>query len=251
MPKKPVILAPLERLELILIHGFRGSPIGLKALADNLSAVGYQVHTPSMPPFGGASSLASYTPENYAAYLADYIRGHDLKQPVLIGHSMGSVIAAATAHLYPNLVNRKLILLSPISGKTAKPFVAIAPLSAVVPRHIVDYATTRYLFVPHDRQLFRQALDLTHACSDDQPPSRSEMAAVAKFSAHYSVSDFRLTQNILMIAGERDRLVNKRKTIALADELQAELSFIPGSGHLHNYEKPNETTELIVDFLNR
>ena len=248
---KPVILAPLQRPDLILIHGFRGSPLGLKTLADDLTNISYTVHTPSMPPFGGATSLQDYTPENYASYVAEYITENHLERPVLIGHSMGSVIAAATAHVYPHLINHKLILLSPISGKTAKPFVAAAPLSAIVPRHIVDYATTRYLFVPHDRDLFRQALDLTHACSDDQPPRRNDMAAVAKFSARYSVNDFNLTQEVFMLAGERDRLVGKRKTLALAKKLQAELRFIPGSGHLHNYEKPHETTALIAEFLNQ
>lgn len=247
--KAPLVLESTRRPPLILLHGFRGSPIGLGVIADLLRTEGYEVHTPAMPPFGGAGEMPYYTPETYAEFVANYIRAHKLERPILIGHSMGSVIAAATAYHYPELVNHTLILLSPISGKTAKPFAVLAPLSAIVPRHVVDYATTRYLFVPHNHTLFREAMFLTHACSDDYPPKRSAAAKVAHFSAHYSVADFPLTQRVVIIAGARDRLVGKRKTLKLTEQLSAELKIIPQAGHLHNYEKPKETVELIIESL--
>lgn len=247
--KTPLIIESTKKPPIVLIHGFRGSPLGLKTLATLMRQEGYDVHTPAMPPFGGAGEIQQYTPEAYADYVAGYIRANQLERPILIGHSMGSVIAAATAYHYPKLVNHTIVLLSPISGKTAKPFAMIAPLSAIVPRHIVDYATTRYLFVPHNRPLFREAMSLTHACSDDHPPKRSAVAKVAHFSAHYSVADFPLTQRVILIAGASDRLVGKRKTLHLAEKLSAELKIIPKSGHLHNYEKPQETVNLIIESI--
>lgn len=249
MQPEPSAATPISKPDLILIHGFRGSPLGLKTLADDLIKAGYAVHVPAIPPFGGAKMPGEYTSENYASYLASYILTHNLKYPVLIGHSMGSIIAAATAHYYPELVNHKLVLLSPISTKTAPPFAVISPLSAKVSPKIVDYVTTRYLFVPKDRPLFRQALDLTHACTNDQQPSKAEVAAAARFSAHASVADFPLQQNVFMLAGDHDRLVSKRKTVKVANQLGAELQFLPGTGHLHNYEKPHETAAAILRFL--
>ena len=248
-PAAPTVFSPAKKPDLILIHGFRGSPIGLKAIAEHLEQSGYTVHVPAIPPFGGAAPLTDYTAENYAKYLLDYIDTHQLDHPVLIGHSMGSIVAAATAANYPDKIHHKLILMSPISAKTSKPFTLVAPLSSVAPRRVVDYITTRFLFVPHNRTLFRQTLSTTNLFSADQPPSRRAMAGATYFSAHSAVSDFPLRQDVLLLAGDRDRLVSKRSTIALAESLQAQLIFIPGSGHLHNYEKPLETADYILDFL--
>lgn len=253
MPKNnggsPAVFDPIKKPNIILIHGFRGSPIGLRTIAKHLEAADYKVHVPAIPPFGGATTLTEYTAENYAKYLLDYISKHNLDHPVLVGHSMGSIVAAATAALYPDKINRKLILMSPISAKTAKPFALISPLSSLAPRRVVDYVTTRFLFIPHNHTLFREALDTTNLCSADHPPTRKAMAKATYFSAHSAIADFSLRQDILLLAGDQDRLVSKQKTIELADALQAQLVFIPGSGHLHNYEKPLETAEYIIDFL--
>ena len=243
------MLAPTAKPDIVLVHGFRGSPLGLQTIADDLRQGGYKVHTPAIPPFAGAGKLKYYDPKSYASYLAQYIRKNNLQRPILIGHSMGSVVVAATAKFYPELVNPKLILLSPISVKTAKPFALISPLAAIVPRPIVDYLTTKFLFVPKDKMLFRETMALTHACSEDQPPTRSAIAAATKFSTHYSISDFLPTQNVCIIAGAKDRLIPQKPTRALAKQLQTTPHFISNSGHLHNYEKPHETAQLILEFL--
>lgn len=250
-PATPKVFSPAKKPDLILIHGFRGSPIGLKAVAERLEQSGYTVHVPAIPPFAGAAPLAKYTAENYAKFLSAYIAEHRLDHPVLIGHSMGSIVAAATAANYPDKIHHKLILMSPISARTSPPFTLVAPLSSIAPRRVVDYITTRFLFVPQDRALFRQTLDTTNLCSADHPPSRRAMAGATYFSAHSAVSDFSLRQDILFLAGDQDRLVKKHDTIALAESLQARLVFIPNSGHLHNYEKPLETAEYILDFLSK
>lgn len=245
------VLAPHTKPSIALVHGFRGSPLGLETIAKDLRQAGYTVYTPAMPPFAGAGELEAYQPKAYARYLANYIRKHQLQRPILIGHSMGSVVVSATAKFYPELVNQKLVLLSPIPTKTAWPFALVAPLASIVPRNIVDYITTRYLFVPKSKELFRQTLDITHACSEDLPPSHAAMAAATKFSTHYGVQDFLPNQETLLIAGAKDRLVPQKQVRHLAERLQSDLKLIPGSGHLHNYEKPHETAELILEFLQK
>lgn len=259
LPQKPA---------LILVHGFRGSPLGLAAIAKTLRQNGYAVHTPALPPFAGAklhpTTLTSktsknqnkhrrltYSPTDYADYLRHYIETQNLTQPVLIGHSMGSIVVTAAARQYPKLVNQKLILLSPISTKPPRLISAISPLANYLPRKIVDYITTKFLFVPHDKKLFRKTLDLTHQCSNDQPPSKSELSAAMKFSTSYSIADFLedMQKDISIIAGERDRLIGQKATCKLANRYHAKVNFIPHSGHLHNYEKPTETAELILKSL--
>ena len=233
---------------LVLLHGFRGSPLGLSEVADVLRAAGYEVYTPAVPPFSGAA-LPSFTPEAYVSFVDDFIREHNLEKPILMGHSMGSIITAAVAHTEPSLIHEKLILLSPISARTTRLVAPLVPLSAGMPRLVTDYVTTRFLFVPHDPELFRKTLAITNQCSGDQVPRAREVFRSAKFSAQYSVADFPFEKETLFLAGESDRIVNKKNTEQLAKEIGAKLEFIPGSGHLHNYEKPQETAEAILRFL--
>lgn len=238
-----------DKPAIILVHGFRGSPIGLQAIGQFLKESGYHVFTPPIPPFGGAEDLAEYTPKAYADYLVRFVRKQHLQKPILIGHSMGSIVVAATLYFYPNVFHNKAVLLSPISVRTAKPFRLIAPLSALTPKGVVDYITTRFLFVPHNHSLFRETLKITHSCSNDQAPSKAKVMAAAKFSTKYAVGDFQPRKQILLLAGEKDRLIRKEQTQKLADELAADVIFLPNTGHLHNYEQPKETAQAIIDFL--
>lgn len=248
---QPEILQPAKKPSLVLIHGFRGAPSGLETIARDLKKAEYKVYVPAIPPFANAPELPDYTPDSYADFLANYIREHQLERPVLIGHSMGSIVAAATASKHPELVHHKLILLAPISDRTPKLFSLIAPLQNFVPRKFVDYVTTRYLFVPHDRKLFREVMKLTNECSGNHPPKRQNATAATKFSTRNCIDDFRLPQNILLLTGKNDRVVSPRKTNQLAQKLGAQTVYLENSGHLHNYEKPHETATVIIDFLEK
>lgn len=246
----PQILGPAEKPAIILVHGFRGSPIGLEKIAEFLRQHNYTVYLPAIPPFGNSKQLPAYTPQHYADFLANFVRNHNLHRPILVGHSMGSIVVASALQYYPKLFYLKAILLSPISKRTAAPFRFIAPLSGLLPRRIIDYITTKFLFVPrHNKALFHQTLTITHQCSDDHPPLKSEILKAATFSTHYAITDFNIKQKLLLLAGSKDRLISQKHTLAAAKKFHAKTQFLPNSGHLHNYEQPQETAQAIIDFL--
>lgn len=239
-----------QKPPIVLVHGFRGSPLGLDAIANDLRTAGYTIFVPAISPFAGATALEAYDPESYVQYLLNYLSEHKIEQPILVGHSMGSVICACVAHSHPELLHEKLVLLSPISSKPPQPIAIISPLSALLPRKVVDYVTTKFLFVPHNRKLLRETLDLTHHCTADRPPHRSDAMKSARFAAKYAINDFLpIPKKILLLAGEKDRLIKKAQTEKLAQKMNAQASFLPGSGHLHNYEKPHETATEILRFI--
>lgn len=239
-----------QKPPLILIHGFRGAPLGLDGIAKLLRQAGYDVHVPAIPPYAGAPSLETYTPESYAEFIDQYITKHSLERPVLIGHSMGSVIATATAALRPELVSEKLILLAPISTKPAPFFRHLAPLSSLLPLGLVDYVTTKFLYVKQpDPQLLSQIMTKTHQCSHLNPPRRRDSLAAAKFSTDYCVADFHPKQSIYLIVGDHDALIKRAATEHLAQTWYAKLTLLPSSGHLHTYEQPVATAQAILDAL--
>lgn len=234
---------------LLFIHGFRGSHEGLIDVAIWLVDSGYECYYPDIPPFGPeATDLSSYDANSYADFIADYIRKNNLKKPVLIGHSMGSLIASATAEKYPELIAEKLILMAPISEKPPRPIAALQPLVTILPNKLVDYLTTKYLFIPRDHDALKETLEITHRCSKYYTKKPSVRAS-AKFSAAHKISDFNFKKDTLLLAGEKDRLISRKKTEALAKKLNAKAKFIKGAGHLLNYEKPKEAALAIKKFL--
>jgi len=234
---------------LILVHGFRGAPTGLAEIKSALTDLGYtKIYVPAVPPFAGATKLTNYTPDSYADFLKTYCENQHLQFPILIGHSMGSIIAAAALQKYPDYFHQKSVLLSPISVRTAAPFRLIAPLSGLLPNRLIDYVTTKYLIIDHSPQAFRHAIDLTHKCGVT-PPTKRELLKTARFNTKYSVADFPSAHDFLFLAGEQDRLIPQRYTTALAEKFHAQTCFLKNTGHIHNYEQPQLTAQAIHDFL--
>lgn len=235
---------------LLFIHGFRGTHEGLVDVAVWMTDRGYECYYPDIPPFGRESKpLKTYDEKSYAKFIADYIKQNKLKNPVLIGHSMGSLIAAATAAKYPRLVSKKLVLLSPISVKPPKPIAMLQPLITILPNKVVGFITTKYMLIQKkDHNKVRDILDVTYRCGAHYT-SRKDVRKAAKFSADHSLSDFKFKKDTLIVAGEKDRLISRSKTEDYAKTIKVEPKFIKNSGHLINYEEPRRVAEIISDFL--
>lgn len=235
----------MKKPPLLFIHGYRGSHEGLAEIAAEFPD--YEVYNPDIPPAGGAT-FDEYDMPNYVNFIVDYIKEHRLEKPILIGHSLGSIIASAVASEHPTLINEKIILLAPISEKAAKMLKNLVPLTAVFPPKLVDYITTKYTFIPKkDHILFKKTMKLTHAGS--AASKRLDIFKSGKFSATHSIRDFPFQKNTCIIAGEKDRLIPLAQTKKLATDLNANLAILPSTGHLLNYEKPIETAIAIRKFL--
>lgn len=233
---------------IIFVHGFRGSSLGLEKLASFFDKKNYDVYVPDIPP-AGDESLPEYSPRLYARFLAHYIRDNSIEEPILVGHSMGSIIVAAMAERYPELINKKIIFLSPISCHPAKFFKLISPLSVLLPNKLISYITTRYLFVPKNKRLFKETLLLTYHCGANYC-RRFDVYKAAKFSTNYAISDFSFDDKVpCIIAGEKDRLIPQKKTNILAENLNIKANYIENAGHLINYEAPEKIAKLIKRFL--
>lgn len=233
---------------LLFIHGFRGSPEGLEAIAKQFSD--YDVHTPYIPP-SGTKKLDQYDIKHYTAFISRYIRENKLKKPVLIGHSMGSIIASAVANRFPKLINNKLVLLAPITKKVARPIAGLAPLIIILPNRLTSSIINRFLFVPkYNEYLYKATLEEA-AEGAKKYTSRLDVAKAAFFSSNHDINIFKLHQKILVVTGEKDRIVPTKSTQKFAQKVNAELHFIPGSGHLVNYEEPKAVAKLIRHFLEK
>lgn len=231
---------------LIFIHGFRGSHLGLEKVASYFPD--YDVYLPDLPPFGEAGPMESYSDEDYAKYVVNYIRAKKLKQPILIGHSMGSIVSSIVAEKYPEAINQKLVLMSPISARTSKFFGNLQPLVLVIPNRLISWITTKFLFIPKNRKLFKETLVITNKCGAKNA-GRKAVKKAAQFSASNCIADYKFDKKTLFISGSNDRLMPRKNTDKLSAEINAASVYIPDSGHLINYEHPEEVAKAIREFI--
>lgn len=232
---------------IIFIHGFRGSSLGLEKVATLFDKKNCNIYVPDVPP-AGDESLPEYSPRLYARFLARYIKDNEIDKPILVGHSMGSIIAAAMAERYPDLINKKIIFMSPISAHPSKFFKMLTPLSVLLPNKTISRITTKYLFIPKNKPLFKETLLLTKHCGANYC-RRLDVFKAAKFSTNYAIPDFTFDKTVCIIAGKKDRLIPKKKTDILASDLDADITYIDNAGHLINYETPDKVAKTIKKFL--
>lgn len=97
---------------LILLHYFGGNRNSWQWLLPYLPK-NMNVHTLDLPGFGEEPGFKEPTIEKMAGYIQKYISENNLKNCVLVGHSMSGKIALYTAFLNKNSSIDQLILVAP------------------------------------------------------------------------------------------------------------------------------------------
>jgi len=107
-----------ERPTLVLLHGISsGSASWIRQLSDANLTTEYQVLAWDAPGYGGSSFLSSLHPSahDYADALACGLSQLSIYRPVILGHSLGALIASAFTQRYPQRV-AGLVLADPAQG---------------------------------------------------------------------------------------------------------------------------------------
>jgi pimeloyl-ACP methyl ester carboxylesterase len=112
---------PSDSPAVLLLHGFLGSVIDWTNVLDVLVDAGYHTIAFDRPPFGlsDKSTKLDYTLDGQAALTAGLMDALGIQKATLVGHSAGGPIAADFALLYPDRVE-KLVLVAAAIGITAE-----------------------------------------------------------------------------------------------------------------------------------
>jgi carboxylesterase len=118
---------------LLVLHGFMGSPISSHPLADYLCRLGYTVHCPLLPGHGERPDKLHNVPRRAwieeAAEAMNQIREW-CDEVFVLGHSMGSVLAAGLTEAHPDI--RGLIMLAPLHVVPSRALHIAVPLRPFV-----------------------------------------------------------------------------------------------------------------------
>ena len=246
---------------LIFIHGLRGDHYGLLEIADALRPY-YDVITPDLPGYGEHVALNEQTTDSYAEWLHEFIQSLNLSQkPVVIGHSMGSIIVSHYLAKYPEDTDKRAIFLSPIvrSAKQQKRSDRIAKILhrtfylinghrryRLMKSKLVAFIISRFLTYDRTRQKY---IDRQHFEHSGCFTSTKAVIADIDLSMHEQTT-LDIKKKIFLCMGDHDRLTkveNVQERMLGHDN--AYLEILAGTGHLLNYEQPELCAERIRKFL--
>lgn len=254
---------PADATETVLaVHGFRGDHHGLETIAAHLRGV--RVVVPDLPGFGISDPLPVSDIDAYVAWLTAFHRALGLgPETVVLGHSFGSIVTAAT--VAAGLDTRLLVLVNPIAAPALQGPRAVGTgiaigyyrAGAVLPRPIglgllrnraIVRAMSLAMLKSRDRDLRRWVHD-QHDRYFSAFADRTSVLEAFRTSVTHDVSEYadRIDVPVLLVAAEHDDITALPEQRALAERLHdAELVVVPGVGHLVHYETPGTAADAVL-----
>lgn len=93
----------------VILHGFLGMSDNWKTLGTKFSEIGYEVHIVDQRNHGRSFHDNEFNYEVLVEDLKAYCESHQLKDIILLGHSMGGKTAMLFATEYPELVSKLMV----------------------------------------------------------------------------------------------------------------------------------------------
>ena len=260
---------PRDAPPVVLLHGLGATNASMLPLLADL-AHDHRVIAPDFPGFGASGAPHwRYRAGDLARWLDAFLTVVDAKPAALVGNSLGGRVALEIGMAAPSSVTRMVLLCpSPAFRRMRQftPLVRLLPPDAVVPPlpmpHRAVVAGIRAMFSRPDRL----APTWYDAAADEHlrvmRSYRHRRAFFACLKQIYMEEAFgeqgfwdRLPQMqtpALFIWGDHDRLVPasfERHVVAAVPH--AESICLPDSGHVPQFEHPEETARLTRAFLDR
>lgn len=231
---------------LVFLHGAGGVEFDipfLGALAEK-----YHVYAPLLPGYGDSEECAELRDMlDFTLHTWDVVDALGVRDPLLVGFSMGGMIASEMAAIAPHDVSR-LALIAP-AGLWLDNH-PIPDLFSVLP-----FELPKYLF--HDPEAGAKAIGANFDLSDPAflqtflVRNARQLGAAGKIL--FPIPErglagrlYRIRARTLLIWGESDRLVPPAYAQAFQSALKgANLVMIPEAGHMVAFEKTTEVTKAI------
>ena len=237
-----------------MLHGIGGGHRAFAPQLETFALAGYRAIAWDMPGYGLSAPIEPYTFKGLAQSCVALLEGLQSGPVILLGHSMGGMVAQELVARRPDLVRR--LVLCGTSASFGKPdgdwqrqFVLerTAPLDQG--RSMADLAEQ---LVPQmiGPGALPEGVRLATQCMASVNPStyRRALQALVGFDRRAGLAQINVPT--LLLAGEFDRnapaTVMKKMAEAVPRSSYVE---IKGCGHLQNLEAPDDFDGLVLDFL--
>ncbi|WP_170152856.1 alpha/beta fold hydrolase [Ulvibacter antarcticus] len=253
---------------LLFVHGLSSNS---DAWSKNIEILrkDYTCIALDLPGYGRSSKPdVDYTPSYFSEILHQFIEKLELKNIVLIGHSMGGQASIKFVSTFPNEIE-KLILIAP-AGLEQFSETNVVLMKSFFTSELVKNTSDEQIEKNYALNFHVQPFEVTKMIDD-----RKRIKVASDFDAHcYAIvssvygmlddsvyDDLKaISQKTLVIFGGKDLLIPNRYfnptittkdvgNIAIEKINKVCLKFIEDAGHFVQFEKPNETNILIKQFV--
>lgn len=250
-----------DPLPLLLLHGIGSNASSftplMRALGDLYASIAWDA-----PGYGESDHLEAEWPSaaHYAEALDRLLQRLAIQRAVLLGHSLGALIAARFAVQYPAKV-AGLMLVSPAAGYASPPHEPLPPavhgrleeLKQLGPASFAAKRAPRLLSQPETMPDIRATVEQAMASIDV-----AGYAQAARMLATGAIVEdvSRLSVPTLVVCGAHDVITPpeqaQRIAAAIAPDAKAgEAIIVANAGHALPQEQPEYLAALIRDFVGR
>ena len=241
---------------LVFVHGAGHDHSVWNMPARHFAYHGFNVLAPDLPGHGRSKGDPLPSIEAIAKWLINWIESRTDGQVVLIGHSMGSLVALRAAAQHPDRV-AKLVL----AGSVAPMPVAAPLLSATLEARDKAHAMINQWSYTPDHHLGASAqpgmvlTGVNRRLMERSAPGvlHTDMSACNAYTAG-EVDAARIGAPTRLICGERDQLTPLKATRALQTALAkvpggAHIIVLPNAGHAMMAEAPDAFLDALRGFI--
>lgn len=252
---------------LVLVHGYRGDHHGLESFAGGFT--NFNVIAPDLPGFGTSDPLkVEHSLESYSSWLKSFLDALELKKPLVVGHSFGTLVVSSTEAKLG--LFSKIVLVNPVAGgkivgisKVLLEFVKFYYwLAHVVPEYVGNKMTKTYLLVDSMSAYTTKSKDKAlrkwvkqqhrshfNSFANSQVVWEAYVAATENVVIPFVKE---IHKPVLLIAAELDEITPVEAVYEFSKTMDnATVHEIKGCGHLVHYEAASEAIEVINEFFTK
>lgn len=210
---------------------------------------GWRVLAPDLPGHGHSPGEPSGSVEEWAEWLAQFLRGHDAAGAV-VGHSLGGLIAIEAAARHPELIE-SLVLVGAGVRMPVHPVLRSAARDDLprAARFIAGWSLPPFHLGGHEEPGTWETGCVARLVERSRPGVLyTDLSASADYDASGRLAEVKA--HTLMVSGRFDRMVANQAAQSLAEGLaEVRRVVLPEAGHEPMLQQPARFNRLLVDFL--
>ena len=244
-----------EGKPMVIIHGFLGMSDNWKTLGTQFANEGYQVHALDLRNHGKSFHADDFSYEIMVEDVKQYFEFHQLKDVLLLGHSMGGKAAMLLATTYPELVSKLIVgdigtkyyaphhqtILAALNAVDFSKKPSRAEVEEIVSGYIKDFGTRQFL------------LKNLYWASPEQLAFRFNLKVFnEKIETVGTALPFENTfsKDTLFLRGDKsDYILDSDFETIYHHFSSANIKTIKNAGHWLHAENPKEFFSTVLDFI--
>lgn len=240
----------------VLLHGVGGGAPAWTPQLDAFAAAGHLAVAWDAPGYGVTAAVEPYDVSSLARSLAELLDALPARRRVLVGHSMGGMVAQEAIAAFPDRIDGLVLsATSPAFGKPdgdwQRDFLAkrLGPLDAGRTMAELAPALVAGMIGP-DAEPAGVALATEVMARVPGETYRKALHAIVRFDRRDTLAAIRVPT--LVVAGERDANAPPAVMEKMAARIAgAEYRVLAGCGHLANLERPRAFNDVVLAWLAR